>query len=136
MGEAMYSKVDTMLNNLDTVKKSIDDGIAAAKKAGDTATQSKLEAIETARLAVFSQLTANYQNDEDSIQMPGKVREDVQSIMFFSGTVITPALRDYTERVKRELNAATVNYNAFVREQVPALNQALSTLKLKAVTIQ
>jgi hypothetical protein len=136
LGESLFSKVDTMLNNLDTVKKSIDEGIAAAKKAGDTATQSKLESIEAARADVFDQLTANYQNDEDSIQMPGKVREDVQSIMFFAGTVITPALRDYTHRVEAELQTATGNYDAFVKQQVPALNDALSTLKLKAVTIQ
>ena len=135
MGEALYSKVDAMLNNLDTVKKSIDDGIAAAKKAGDSATQSKLESIETARAAVFDELTANYQNDEDSIQMPGKVREDVQTIMFFAGTVITPSLRDYTKRVQGELNTATAHYDAFVKDQVPALNAALTTLKLKAVTI-
>ena len=136
VGEAMFSQVDTMLNNLDTVKKSIDDGIAAAKKAGDSATQSKLESIEAARATVFDQLTANYQNDEDSIQMPGKVREDVQTIMFFGGAVITPAMRDYVHRVEGDLKSATANYNAFVATQLPALNQALTTLKLKAVTIQ
>jgi hypothetical protein len=85
---------------------------------------------------VFDQLTANYQNDEDSIELPGKLREDVQSIMFFAGTAITPALRDYTHRVQAELRDATTNYDAFVKQQVPALNDALSTLKLKAVTIQ
>ncbi|MGA7571085.1 MAG: hypothetical protein WCA80_09790, partial [Candidatus Aquilonibacter sp.] len=134
-GEAMFSQVDTMLNNLDTVKKSIDDGIAAAKKAADSATQSKLESIEAARTTVFDQLTANYQNDEDSIQMPGKVREDVQTIMFFGGAVITPSMRDYAHRVEGDLKNATANYNAFVATQLPALNQALTTLKLKAVTI-
>ena len=136
MGEALYSKVDTMLNNLDTVKKSIDEGVAAAKKAGDTATQTKLEGVETARLAVFDELTANYQNDEDSIQLPGKVREDIQTIMFFAGTVITPALRDYAHRAEGELTTATAHYNAFVAQQLPVLNSALTTLKLKAVTIQ
>jgi photosystem II stability/assembly factor-like uncharacterized protein len=134
-GEAMFSQVDTMLNNLDTVKKSIDDGIAAAKKAADSATQTKLESIEAARTTVFDQLTANYQNDEDSIQMPGKVREDVQTIMFFGGAVITPSMRDYAHRVEGDLKNATANYNAFVATQLPALNQALTTLKLKAVTI-
>ena len=134
-GEAMFSQVDTMLNNLDTVKKSVDDGIAAAKKAADSATQSKLESIEAARTTVFDQLTANYQNDEDSIQMPGKVREDVQTIMFFGGAVITPSMRDYAHRVEGDLKNATANYNAFVATQLPALNQALTTLKLKAVTI-
>ena len=135
-GEAMFSKVDTMLNNLDTVKKSIDDGIAAAKKAGDSTTQSKLELIESVRKAAFDQLTANYQNDEDSIQMPGKVREDVQTIMFFGGAVITPAMRDYARRVEGDLNDATATYDMFVKTQIPALNAALTTLKLKAVTIQ
>jgi photosystem II stability/assembly factor-like uncharacterized protein len=135
-GEAMFSKVDTMLNNLDTVKKSIDDGIAAAKKAGDSTSQSKLELIETVRKAVFDQLTANYQNDEDSIQMPGKVREDVQTIMFFGGAVITPAMRDYARRVEGDLNSATATYDMFVKTQIPALNAALTTLKLKAVTLQ
>ena len=135
LGEALLSKVDTMLNNLDTVKKSIDEGIAAAKKANDTAAQSKLEAIETARLGVFNQLTANFHNDEDSIQRPGKVREDVQSIMYFAGTVITPALRDYTHRVEGDLRSATQSYDAFVKEQVPVLNDTLTSLKVKAVTI-
>ena len=88
LGETMFSQVDTMLNNLDTAKKSIDDGIAAAKKAGDSATQSKLEAIEAARMPVFDQLAANYQNDEDSIQMPGKVHEDIRAFMYFGGAVI------------------------------------------------
>jgi hypothetical protein len=68
--------------------------------------------------------------------MPGKVREDVQTIMFFGGAVITPAMRDYARRVEGDLNDATATYDMFVKTQIPALNAALTTLKLKAVTIQ
>ena len=135
-GEAIFSRVDTMLDNLDTVKKAIDDGIAAAKKANDTATQSKLEAVDAARTTLFDELTANYHNDEDSIQMPGKLREDAQTLQFFGGTVVTPALLDYLARVQAELATANGHYAAFVKTQVPALNQALQAVKVKAVTIQ
>ena len=138
LGEALYSQVDTMLNNLDTVKKSIDDGIAAAKKAGDTRDAEQARSASRRRAsAVFDELTANYQNDEDSIQMPGKVREDVQSIMFFArhgdhaGAARLRAIAS-----KASSRTATAHYNAFVKAQVPALNDALTTLKLKAVTIQ
>jgi photosystem II stability/assembly factor-like uncharacterized protein len=134
-GEVLFSKVDTMLNDLDAVKKGIDDGVAAAKKANDAATQSKLEAAETARKAVFDALTANFQNDEDSIQMPGKVREDLQTTMFLGGTVVTPALRDYMRRVEGELASASGAYDAFMKTQFPALNATLQSLKVKAVTI-
>ncbi|HUA08152.1 MAG TPA: hypothetical protein VMA98_02690 [Candidatus Acidoferrales bacterium] len=134
-GEALFSKVDVMLNNLDAMKKGIDEGIAAAKKANDSASASTLQTIEAARTSVFDQLTANFHNDEDSIQMPGKVREDLQAIMFFGGAAVTPAMRDYTKRVEGEFDRATVNYDALVKQQLPALNQTLQALKVKAVTL-
>lgn len=115
-GEALFSKVDTMLNTLDAAKKSIADAVAAAKKANDTAKQSRLSSLETARTAVFNELTANFHNDEDSIQRPGKVREDLQMIMYFGGTVVTPAMRDYLHRVEAELNAATTDYDNFEQQ--------------------
>jgi photosystem II stability/assembly factor-like uncharacterized protein len=134
-GEALYSKVDTMLNNLDAVKKAIDDGLAAAKKAGDSATQAKLETVASARDSVFDLLTANYQNDEDSIQRPGKLREDVQTIMYLGGSVVTPATREYVHSVEVEMRSATAQYDGFVKQQVPALNDALKAVKVKTVTI-
>ncbi len=134
-GEAMFSQVDTMLNNLDTVKKSIADATAAANKANDTATAAKLKAIDQAREDIFSTLTADYHNDEDSIQMPGKVREDVQTIQFTAGTVVTPAITQYVDRVARELSDATARYSTFVTQQVPQLNTTLQALKLKTITV-
>ena len=134
-GEAMFSQVDTMLNNLDTVKKSIDEALTAANKANDTASAAKLKALSQAREDLFTTLTADYHNDEDSIQMPGKLREDVQTLSFFGGTVITPALTEYMTHSQKDLDAAIVRYNAFVSQQVPQLNASLQGLKLKPITI-
>jgi len=132
---ALYSRVDVMLNNLDTFKKGIADASAAAKKAGNTALVTQLDAMDKSRAALFDTLTANFQNDEDSIQLPGKLREDVQQLLFFGSGLITPSIQDYTGRVVRELDGAVVNYNAFVNANTKPLNDALAASGLKAVTI-
>ncbi len=133
-GEAMFSQVDTMLNGLDAVKKGLNRASAAAKKAKDSAATAKIAAITAARTQLFNQLTANYQNAEDSIEMPGKLREDVQGLLYTGGEV-TPAAETYMQRVNAELQSATKRYNAFVASQVPALNGLLSGLKLKTITV-
>jgi hypothetical protein len=134
-GEQMFSQVDTMLNNMDTFKKAVADANAAATKANDADATSKLAALTTAHDDLFNTLTADYHNDEDSIQLPGKLREDVQGVLFGGGTVVTPALTDYANRVQKDLDAATARYNTFVQGQVPQLNDILTKLKLKTITI-
>ena len=134
-GEALFSHVDAQLDALDSVKTAIADATAAAKKAGNTQAQTQLAAIDAARETLFSSLTANYQNDEDSIQMPGKVREDVQSLMYYDGTVITPAIREYDTRVRAEARATDAAYERFKADRVPELNHLLETLKIKPVTM-
>jgi photosystem II stability/assembly factor-like uncharacterized protein len=134
-GVAIYSKIDTALNNLDTVKKAITDAQAAATKANNADAQTKLAAILKAHDDVFNFFTANYQNDEDGIQLPGALREDAQQLQFFGGTVVTPALLDYAKRVDAEYGDGKTRYNAFVTQQIPALNDVLKTLNLKAVTV-
>jgi photosystem II stability/assembly factor-like uncharacterized protein len=131
---AMFSKVDTMLNNLDAIEKGIADATAAAKKADNDALVQKLAAIDKARLDLFDTLTANYQNDEDSIQLPGKLREDVQTLLF-SGGVVTPAIMDFATRVQRDLDAATAKYNAFVAANLQPVNDAMTASSLKPVTL-
>ena len=134
-GEQMFSQVDTMLNSMDTFKKAVTDATAAATKANDADATAKLAALTKAHDDLFTTLTADYHNDEDSIQMPGKLREDVQGVLFGGGTVVTPALTDYANRVQKELNDAIARYNAFVQSQVPQLNSTLTNLKLKTITI-
>jgi photosystem II stability/assembly factor-like uncharacterized protein len=131
----MFSQVDVMLNNIDSIKKGIADASGAAKKAGNDTLVQKLATMETARMALFDTLTMDQQNDEDGIERPGKLREDVGQLQFFSGGVITPAMLEYTARVQRELDDATAKYNAFVSANLPALNDALTASKLKTITI-
>jgi photosystem II stability/assembly factor-like uncharacterized protein len=131
----LYSRVDTALNNLDAVKKAITEAQAVATKANNTDATTKLAAILKAHDDVFNFFTADYHNDEDSIQMPGKLREDVQGLAFSGGTVITPASLDYEKRVRAEYADGTTRYNAFVDQQIPALNDILKTMNQKAVTI-
>ncbi len=88
-----------------------------------------------AKKNVFSFLTADYHNDEDSIERPGELREDLQGLQFFGGTVVTPALQQYDNRVQGELREGIAKYNDFVSKQLPALNDTLKALNEKPVTI-
>jgi photosystem II stability/assembly factor-like uncharacterized protein len=134
-GRDMFSLVDTMLNNLDNAKKSLDEASAAAKKANDSDLSAKLDAISAERTSVFNFLTADYHNDEDGIQRAGALREDVQGVQGFSGNVVTPAIEDYLQRAHGELREGVAKYNDFIHKQLPSLNDASKALKLKPLTI-
>jgi hypothetical protein len=125
-----FSIVDTMLNALDSVKKQLDTAKTNAKTSGNAALQAQITQALTGREQIFSELTANYQNDEDSIQRPGALREDLQSIGFFGQGVITPPVSDYGRRVDAGYRAAVQRYNAYVRTLVP-INNALRAAGLK-----
>ncbi len=134
-GQEMFSQVDEMLNNLDAVKKSIDTATMTAKKAGNTDAQSKLAAIASARDSVFNLLTANYHNDEDSIERPGALREDLEQVLFMGGGVVTPAMDSFVSRIGAEYRSARARYTGFVGQQMPRLNAELKALGEKPVTI-
>ena len=68
-----YSAVDTALNRLDAT-------IAAARVTG-SADGTMLARAQSLR----GELTADYHNDEDSIQRPGKVREDLETLAYVGG---------------------------------------------------
>jgi photosystem II stability/assembly factor-like uncharacterized protein len=99
-----FSVVDTMLNSLDSIKKQLE-----AKKNNPQA-----KAALAQRDALFHELTADYHNDEDSIQRPGALREDMQGLGFYGQGVVTPAVRDYANRVDVAYRAAVKRYNAYV----------------------
>ena len=110
-----FSVVDTMLNALDSVKKQLELAKTDAKTKNNTALQRQLDQALAARQSIFSDLTADYHNDEDSIQRPGALREDMQGLGFFGQSVITPAVLDYGRRVDVAYHAAVQRYNAYVR---------------------
>ena len=108
--------VDTMLNSLDEIKKQLDTARADATKKNDSALGTQIDAALAARTTLFNELTANYANGEDSIQRPGKLREDVQG---FGGSIITPALREIAGRVDREYATGIVHFNVYITSLGP-----------------
>ncbi|MGZ3499339.1 MAG: VPS10 domain-containing protein [Vulcanimicrobiaceae bacterium] len=127
------SVVDTMLNNLDAAKKQLDAASADAKKKNDVALQSQIDAATAARKTVFDELTANYQNGEDFIQHPGKLREDIFAVVQGISAPVTPALRELNARVDDEYHAGVRSYNAYVASLQP-LNDSLRKAGLKPLT--
>ncbi|HKU81444.1 MAG TPA: hypothetical protein VJP76_04665, partial [Candidatus Tumulicola sp.] len=111
-----YGKIDTVLNNLDALKASLAGASAAASKAGNAALVSQIAGAESSRAEIFSSFTADYHNDEDSIQRPGALREDVPSTGFIlrSGQPPTAALLDYAARFDTAYAAAFAKYNGYV----------------------
>ncbi|HTA40153.1 MAG TPA: hypothetical protein VK760_13800, partial [Candidatus Acidoferrales bacterium] len=117
-----YSKIDTVLNNLDAMKKSLAD--AAKTSAGNDAKAAQIAAAQTGRDAIFALFTADYHNDEDSIGRPGALREDVPRT--FGITPPTAAALDYAARFDADYAAAFAKYNAFV-DSVASLSLAGAT---------
>lgn len=129
-----FSVIDTMLNNLDSVKKQIDALNNDPKVKADAALQTQLASVSSERDTVFHTLTADYHNDEDSIQRPGALREDVESIGFFGFGLITPAIADYGRRTDVEYRAGVARYNTFVQTTLASLNAALGAAGAKPIS--
>jgi len=124
---AEYSNIDTALNYLDDVKKALDK---LPKSNANVVT-----AVATARAAhdrVFGELTANYANDEDSIQRVGKLREEVEGLFRLTGPPL-PALLEYAQRVDTMYGAAMSDYNTFLGADMAALNAALRSAGISPV---
>jgi hypothetical protein len=128
-----FSRVDTMLNSLDSIKKQLNAAKADPKAKGNASLQQAIDTALAAHDRVFHVLTADYHNDEDSIQRPGALREDMQGLGFFGGGLITPAVRDYARRVETSYNSAISQYDSFVRS-LTTVNAALKSAGLKSVT--
>ncbi|MDQ2681754.1 MAG: hypothetical protein M3Y21_12175, partial [Candidatus Eremiobacteraeota bacterium] len=110
-----FSVVDTMLNMLDSIKKQLDS------KKNDAGAAAALQSHDT----LFNLLTADYHNDEDSIQRPGALREDIQGLGYAGGGLITPAITNLGSRIDVRYRAAVVQFNAYLK--------TLDSLKLKDV---
>jgi hypothetical protein len=125
-----FSIIDTMLNGLDDVKKQLEAAKTGAKTKSNAALQQQIEQTLSARKRVFDELTADYHNDEDGIQRPGALREDMQGLGFFGQGILTPAVLDYARRVDAAYHTAVQNYNAYIRTLGP-VNAALRAAGMK-----
>ena len=108
-----YSNVNTMLNAFDDLKKQL-AAATADPKLQTVATA--LEGVKSAQAkldAIFNDLTANYQSNEDSLQEPGKLREDITTF-----GLVSPAVKEYTAKLAIRYRAAIQEYNAFIESLV------------------
>ena len=101
-----YGKIDDALNNLDAIKKSLDKANASDPRVATAKTQWQ---------DVFSTLTANFKNGEDSIQHPGSLREQIPRAGFGAVAPPTAAQLDYAARWDANYEAAFVKYNDYVK---------------------
>jgi photosystem II stability/assembly factor-like uncharacterized protein len=124
------SVVDTMLNNLDTVKKQLTAASNDPKVKADSALAGSVADTLAAHQGLFDQLTANYANGEDSLQRPGKLREDVGGAPF---TVVTDEVRTFTKRIRTEYLTGIDQYNQYAAS-LSALNAKLQAAGLKPIS--
>jgi len=108
-----FSTVDAALNRLDTLERD-------ARKRGLTALADRAHDLR-------GSLTADYHNDEDSIQRPGKVREDLESLIGFRAGSNPPsaATLDLAARIDAEYAAAMRDVAAFFAKDVSAADAKL-----------
>lgn len=114
----IYGKIDEALNNLDAIKKSLAAAAAAARQNASLA--QAIGSAQTRWQPVFDAFTADYKNDEDSIQRPGSLRESVPRTGF-GGPQLPPtaAQLDYAKRFDAAYAAAMDGYNAYVASLQP-----------------
>jgi hypothetical protein len=118
---AEYGRVDETLDRLDALAASAAERAKGAS--GELA--AALASVRSQALALRGRLTADFTNDEDFIQRPGRVREDLQSLLFVSGAPPTLAVRDYAARVDAAFEAVMRDVAAFEQSDVARANAAL-----------
>jgi len=122
-----YGKIDEVLNNLDAVKTSLAAARVAASN--DAALVAQIDAAMRARDDVFALFTADYHNDEDSIQRPGALRE---SLPRNGSAPPSETALEYAVRFDDAYHAAFTKYNDFV-STLTSLSHALTATGKKAL---
>jgi hypothetical protein len=127
----VYGKIDEVLNNLDAIKKSLARVAASAKN--DASIMSQVASAQQSWSPVFAAFTANYKNDEDSIQRSGSLRESIPRTGFGSVQLPPTAQQlDYAKRFDAAYAAAVAQYNDYVGLLSP-LQTALKNAGIKPV---
>ena len=122
-----YGKIDDVLNNMDAIKKSL-----AGEKTTNAQLQSKVAAAQATWSDVLTAFTADYHNDEDSIQRSGQLRESVPGTGFGPQVPPTAEQLEYATRFDAAYDAAFAKYNAFVLK-LEDLSKALTAAGLKPI---
>jgi photosystem II stability/assembly factor-like uncharacterized protein len=123
------SQVDTILNNLDSVKKALDSAVDAANKANNSALTAKLQDALTARQTLFDSLAVNVRGE--GTEDESRLHEDLLGAYFQANGLITPAVEDLLKRIDADYRAGVARYNTFVTSVVPGTNAALKAAGMK-----
>jgi photosystem II stability/assembly factor-like uncharacterized protein len=129
---AHLSQIDTVLNNLDDIKKAIDSATTAAKKTNNAPLIAKLQDASTARQALFDTLATQVRGEGTEDET--KLHEDVLGAFGTAQGLITPAVVNFLARVDADYRAGIARYNAFVTNELPNINAALRQAGMKEVT--
>jgi hypothetical protein len=127
------SQLDTILNNLDDVKKSLDTALAASKKANNTALTAKLQDAATARQTLFDSLATNVRGEGTEDET--KLHEDLLGAFGTAQGLITPAVESLLARVDGAYRDGVGRYNAFVTGVLPSVNTALQQAGMKTLPV-
>jgi photosystem II stability/assembly factor-like uncharacterized protein len=122
-----YAKVNTILNALDDVKKQLNAAAADPKIQSDQSLKTSIAAELAKRDALLNELTANYQSAEDTLQKPGKLREDLTPSPV---SEVTPPVTEFARRLYARYRAAIQQYDAFV-DSLAATNAQMKTVGAK-----
>ncbi len=128
---AHLSQIDTVLNNLDDLKKSLDAALASAKKGSNTGLTVKLQEASTARQALFDSLAAHVRGEGTEDET--KLHEELLSAFQNAQGLITPPVVDFLSRVDAEYRAGIGRYDAFVTGVLPGVNAALQQAGMKSL---
>ncbi len=125
-----YGRIDVALNHLDAIGKSLAAAAIAAKT--NAALTARIADLQRTRETVFASFTANYHNDEDSIQMPGSLRESVPRAGFGVQAPPTAEQLRYAAEFDAAYDAAFKSYNALVAK-LSGLDGALKAAGVKPI---
>lgn len=125
----IYGTIDDALNNLDAIHKSLAAAAAAAKS--QPSIEQQIATAQARWQPVFGSFTADYKNDEDSIQRPGSLRESIPRTGL-GGPQLPPtaAQLDYAKRFDAAYSAAMNGYNNYVAS-LESLQTALKNAGLR-----
>ncbi len=123
------SQVDTILNNLDSLKKALDTAADAAKKANNSTLTAQLQDALTARQTLFESLAVNVRGE--GTEDESRLHEDLLGAYFQANGLITPAVTDLLARTDADYRAGVARYNTFVTSVLPGTNAALKAAGMK-----
>jgi photosystem II stability/assembly factor-like uncharacterized protein len=126
------SKLDTILNNLDDVKKALETASASATKANNAALTAKLADASKARQTLFESLATNVRGEGTEDET--KLHEDVLGAYQNAQGLITPPVADFLARVDADYRAGVARYNDFVTNVLPGINTALQAAGQKPLS--